>query len=334
MSGRTLTVLYYNESKWEYDWILKDLLLGYDFTVFEYKSIKDILAHKKANPSVRYILIFSKMYFRKANEFDSDPTKFKFINFTKCCQIIKPVAIFYLSDEDIYMNELNRPELLAPMNDFITGLLNTTKVFIHNYNQYTPYMNPTNTKFIQSPLGYVSGFIGGACLENLTFLPIKHRPNIACFVGALKSDRKEMLDEFGKVFDHKKLDFRTGITNWASIKNLQVLPHELYQLYSNSIYVPIGRGFTSLDCYRIYEGIVAGSIPVVVGSQDEIKRTFSYNGNIIPFISAPTWKEAVAICDKLLKSPDTLQDIQNKLIKWISERKKVIRSRVGGALKN
>jgi hypothetical protein len=67
------------------------------------------------------------------------------------------------------------------------------------------------------------------------------------------------------------------------------------KIYSESVFVPCGRGNSSLDCYRLYEASMNGAIPVVVGSKEEIESTFKYEENP-PWIFAETWNEAVEKC--------------------------------------
>ena len=39
-------------------------------------------------------------------------------------------------------------------------------------------------------------------------------------------------------------------------------------IYSQSIFVFNGRGNVFLDCFRLYEAIIAGAIPVIVGEKE------------------------------------------------------------------
>jgi hypothetical protein len=90
---------------------------------------------------------------------------------------------------------------------------------------------------------------------------------------------------------------------------------------NNSIFVICGRGNCSLDCFRIYEAIVAGAIPVIVGNLDEIQTTFNYNNNYIPFIHDDSWEKVVVKCNDLLKDYDKLEQIRNDLKSWWNNEK-------------
>jgi hypothetical protein len=65
---------------------------------------------------------------------------------------------------------------------------------------------------------------------------------------------------------------------------------------------------------------VAGAIPVVVGSLQEINTTFFYNNDIPPFIHEESWENAVIKCNALLNDYDKLQQMQNDLLLWWKNR--------------
>ena len=80
---------------------------------------------------------------------------------------------------------------------------------------------------------------------------------------------------------------------------MTVVQWEMGQIYNNTVFVIVGRGWISLDCFRIYEAIIAGAIPLVVGDPTEISRLFHYNGNVMPLLTADTWDKMLAICQNM-----------------------------------
>jgi hypothetical protein len=107
---------------------------------------------------------------------------------------------------------------------------------------------------------------------------------------------------------------------------------ETSEMYKNSIFVPCPRGYYTLDCWRTYEAIVSGAIPVVVGTESEIRTTFDYH-EFPPIIFAEDWNLAASKCSKLLEkliSGDSseLQKIQNDLIEWWKNEMNYIQSNV------
>jgi len=79
-----------------------------------------------------------------------------------------------------------------------------------------------------------------------------------------------------------------------------------------------------LDCLRLYEASLCGAIPVVVGSMDEICKTFMKE-ECPPWIFASSWKKAIKVCRNLLNNPFELQKRQTSLIYWWYNRVETLR---------
>lgn len=215
-------------------------------------------------------------------------------------KILKPFAVFHLSDE---LGENTKYyDLYAKY---------PIKILFHQYN-FTKVNYKMN--HYQIPLGYVKHFIQGKSSNNLVENSIQDKIYDFAFIGSLKSDRNTMIDKFKNVF---KTNFvRTGDTNWSNPMNQQIKPTDMYEIYKKTIFVPIGRGNSSLDCFRLYEAIVAGAIPVVVGDINEINITFNFNNSIPNIIIGQNWDSAVLLCENLYMNKDKLQDMINFNTKW------------------
>jgi GR25 family glycosyltransferase involved in LPS biosynthesis len=199
----------------------------------------------------------------------------------ECVLKTKPKIIIQLSDEFYY-------EDLQDHN----GLANYCDLFLRQYH-HPNYTYTSNTLHI--PLGYANG-----CKPHYEEKKYKWS-----FLGELKSDRQEMIDAFSKIPDH----FIGG----------GLSKDEMCRIYAQSIFVPCGRGNSSLDCFRQYEASMNESIPVVVATKEEIENTFKYEQNP-PWIFAENWDDAVQICLDLLKNPKELKEHQNKLYIWWAVR--------------
>lgn len=202
-------------------------------------------------------------------------------------QQMKPKIIFHLSDEYWFEN-------LSQWNE----LSNYCDLFLRQHH-HPGFTYTDNT--IQIPLGYCND----AGVEG------KHIPNISerkynwSFIGDMKTDRWEMVDAFSII---KKNFIGSGISK-----------PEMMDVYLDSIFVLSGRGNSSINCFRLYEASMAGAIPVVVGSQDEIDLTFMYEENP-PWIFVDTWENAVKECKRLLRNKKRLQDIQSRILLWWKTR--------------
>jgi GT2 family glycosyltransferase len=165
------------------------------------------------------------------------------------------------------------------------------------------------------PLGYLNG--SPVDIDNVK--PIKERKYSWSWSGHLKSDRPEMIQNFWNIWNHV-ISCNGGLTY-----------SEVYQWYKDSIFVPIGRGNSSIDCYRIYEAIICGAIPVMVCDEKEFDTVFQYN-HFLPVIRASSWNEASNLCSSLLNNKDDLQTKQIELINWWKNTVSFIQSKVENVL--
>jgi hypothetical protein len=279
----TISVLYFEECTWEVDFILNDILGNIKKKVEFFNKENFDLFLNREDIVKNNILIINY-----------------WINFDRIINIIKfiePIAIFYLSDE--HGNK-----------SWITSLEKYTKVLFTQYN-HAKYIY--SNKIYQLPLGYSRYYLDGKKTFDIQNKTITER-NINCsFIGTNKSDRIHMSNIFKSNMEKTNFIF---VENTWDFNNLPTSPKDCFDIYSNSIFVAIGRGYISLDCFRIYEAIAAGAIPIIVGDIDEIQTTFNYNNNIPPFIYSNSWENALIICNNYLKNTEKLNEIQRDLILW------------------
>jgi hypothetical protein len=104
--------------------------------------------------------------------------------------------------------------------------------------------------------------------------------DVALFAAnILSSQRRYNWSHVGELGGHGDRQKAMHIFSaWNTHKKGRMHKEEMFELYMQSKFVPIGRGQKSLDCFRIYEAIIAGAVPIVVASDVEIKATFSYHG--------------------------------------------------------
>ena len=217
---------------------------------------------------------------------------------------LKPIAIFHLSDEwGVDKDYYN----LYRVYDI--------KLLFHQYG--LGKYNFDKTSSFQIPLGYASGFLQNKSFKNIAQSNHRKKYDFA-FVGELKNDREYMLDKFSKIFKNNVIHLSK--TNWSNPNNQTIKPHELFNLYKQSLFVPIGRGNISLDCFRIYEAIVAGAIPVMCGTSEEIKMTFNFYKKTPNIIVADTWDKAVLISKKYHADKDKLNNIILSNYSWFNDQ--------------
>ena len=224
--------------------------------------------------------------------------------------LLKPITIFFLSDE-------------VGNNQKWLDLQKYTNLFFRQYNHKHYNYAPNN---YQIPLGYIKYFLSSKSLLNTKILKMNERMYPCSFVGTLKSDRREMCYLFNKNFNNTKII--TTQTNWTNPAQQTIIPKDLFDIYSNSIFVINGRGNISLDCFRLYEAIISGAIPVIVGDINETDITFKYDNYKPKFVIGKDWNDAVILCKKLLNNNNELQKIQDYNTKWYKDKITIIQENI------
>jgi len=212
---------------------------------------------------------------------------------------IKPKIIFHLSDEFWFENLFH-----------YNKLANYCDIFLRQHH-HPGFVYTDNT--IQMPLGYCND----AGIEGKYIPNISERKYNWSFIGNMKTDRYKMIDAFS-IIDN-------GFTSSGISKS------KMINIYLNSIFVPSGRGNSSINCFRLYEASMSGAIPVVVGSKEELNLTFMYEENP-PWIFSNTWENAAKKCKKLLQDKKQLQEMQMNVLMWWKIRIDNIRQKVNESL--
>ena len=216
---------------------------------------------------------------------------------------LRPFIIFHLSDE--FGEDIKYYNLYSRYN---------IKILFHQYNFEKLDYKINN---FQIPLGYVSGFLLNKSYINCKQTEYNKKYDFS-FIGEIKNDRKNMLNKFNNNFRNNFI--HTGLTNWSNPEKQNVKPDQLFNIYKDSLFVPIGRGNKSLDCFRLYEAIVAGAIPVICGPIEEINITFKFNNEKPYIITADTWDKAILLCKELYSDKDKICNIINSNNKWFQDK--------------
>jgi len=165
----------------------------------------------------------------------------------------------------------------------------------------------------------------------LTPKPMTQRSLVWSFIGTVNHQRQHMINTLLSELVNKPCFVRRG----------GVKIEDVADTYNNSIFVPNERGAVRLDCFRLYEATVAGAIPVVVGSKEELGDTFVYDydtkeeiGLLPPWIFAQDWVEASTKCLALLENTVALQKMQTENLTWFWSRIKLAQKRIAHAVSN
>lgn len=222
-------------------------------------------------------------------------------------EILKPDAAIHVSDEFA-------PGLRQPYN----ALAEHCSLYIRQYN-HGSYKYSSNTRFMA--LGYGSGLLSSNEKSgSLHVTPVAQRKLPWAFVGALKEDRAEMIRAFQKISGGQEETRRVNI-------------REMRLIYEQAIFAPCGRGNSVLECFRIYEAIILGSIPVIVGEPEEITRSLLHISPAIPFLNFSNWPQASEACKILLKDKEELQALQNQCLDFWRQHVRTLQTLLNLAIK-
>jgi len=309
-----IKLFYFNEASWEPDYIINDILYNIKLDI-EFINIEIFNSLINRNDIIeKNILVIG----RSINKINIDVIKY-----------IKPIVIIALSDElDEYANQLlilekhtklilrqyNHNSSLNKKNSLNIipkkiNLAKHTKLILRQYN-HNSSLNKENN--YQIPVGYSKNYLNNKNSLDIITKKINQREINCSFIGVVKYDRSHMIEIFKNNMKNTKI---ICVDHSFDINKLPISPQECFNIYNNSIFVICGRGY-NLECFRNYEAIVAGAIPVVVASNDMIKKTYYFNGNLPPFIFEETWEKAIIRCNELLNDLDNLQKMQDNLIFW------------------
>lgn len=220
--------------------------------------------------------------------------------------------------------DLLRPRVLIQLSDEwgqhpeMLDLADRVPLFLrqHRFLHY-----PFKPNLFQIPLGYMTGMLNGTSALQRSDIPqISARTKDWVFVGTLKQDRSAMIEAFS-----------SGLNRSYYVSHSAAAP-EMFEVYKTTIFAPNGRGNVVLDCFRLYEASLAGAIPVVVGSWDEIKGGFYFDGDMPPWIFEPDWESAVNRCADMLPNLDALQALQDHNLQWWERQVHRARMRIRSAI--
>jgi hypothetical protein len=243
-----------------------------------------------------------------------------------------------------YLSESKNLKVMIHLSDEYVGKNRNTLACSQLYNrfqlvlrQHALPLNKTYTNVIQIPLGYmtnmfIDNFKNSTVLNRYYSTQVilwsssihsDHRKFKWSFIGHLKNDRPYALEIFQKWGPH----FIANNLNSSAMR----------YVYNDSLFVLVGRGWHSTDCFRIYEAIICGAIPiVVVNNKLEFENTFSfpvYNAGGIsvvyaypPILFTYNWTDALRLCQSM--SFDEIDKRRNELLIWYTNRIEYIKTNI------
>ncbi len=177
------------------------------------------------------------------------------------------------------------------------------------------WSNVFNPKYVRKmPLGYCNGLPRREHLR-----PAAQRSYVWSFAGHVdKSSRPEMATELARVEPHylfSSSPIPGFVTPLSTPEYPRLLPPAAYyDLLFDSTFSPCPMGNVNLECFRVYEALECGSIPIV-----EKRWTMDYFRTLFgdhPIPTVGSWREGRQLIGKLLRDPTGLNALQETCIHW------------------
>ena len=158
------------------------------------------------------------------------------------------------------------------------------------------------------------------------------RTYVWSFMGAAdKSTRPDVVRELGSIEPHFMFSTEhvPGITTLNRVDGVrrQFSPAEFSRVLLDSIFSPCPMGNVNIECYRVYESLECGAIPIV-----EKRLTLDYYRKLLgdhPMPTVRSWSEARRMIWKMLRNPGDVDCLQKQCVTWWAQYKIDFSARVG-----
>jgi hypothetical protein len=183
------------------------------------------------------------------------------------------------------------------------------------------------------PLGYCQGIGGGRSAA----LPATQRRYVWSFVGqtgkATRPDAIRALAGVGPNF-LSSTDFpvRGNSINPDGGRPQLLGSREFSQLLSNTVFAPCPMGNVNIECFRTYEALERGAIPIV-----EKRWGLDYYRNLLgnhPMPTVRSWSEARRMVQAMMKNGDQIDRVQRECIEWWDGYKRSYTASIAEFLEN
>lgn len=274
----------------------------------EAEYIVDVLTDDSKLDNFEFLSVNKDIDFSKINNVDIlaySTNKYNSKYISSFISHWKPKVLLHLSDDNF--KNCRKPDLI-----------NFSKVNLvymqYGYKKIENINNDVYNKIKILPIGY---HCWGKKYIRSNQVPIKDRKYIWCFSGSMKGKRKSELEELNKF-----------IPNF----NKPTKAYEATEMFSNSKFAYCPKGNTNIECSRIYEAMYNGCIPILL---EEEKNTNNFKELFeipIPVYFASSVNEMIDIINNT--TDEELEQMQQKMIKWLNDISLLIRTNIMNAIKN
>jgi len=228
-----------------------------------------------------------------------------------------PFGLVHLSDE--YMTDDVSPYDFA-----------CCKFVFRNCYRATLENHPKVTQFA---LGYKYGFWNDASARIMRECGGECRPLAWSFAGGMRDNRRTCIECFKEIEPHK-LVIETGNSFNAPLTGLPTDAYCELMLLSKLVLSPTGN--VSVDCFRLYEALECGCVPIALPNTKFQPYEPSYwhklFGEEPPFVCERTWELNLARVQKLLAEPEEYERVRVKCADFWVRYKRITSARLQEAI--
>lgn len=178
------------------------------------------------------------------------------------------------------------------------------------------------------PLGYGKGMARG----ERALTPASRRRYVWSFIGeASKSTRPDAMRALGRIEPHFLFSTNDvpglAILNRVGGRPRRFAPEEFTQVLLDSAFSPCPMGNVNIECFRVYESLEWGAIPIV-----EKRATLDYYRQLLgdhPMPTVRSWAEAARLITRMMRNPDDMDALQQQCLAWWAEYKRAYRAEAG-----
>lgn len=172
-------------------------------------------------------------------------------------------------------------------------------------------------KVTQFALGYKYGFWNNASKQGTVNGEL--RPIAWSFAGGMRDNRRAGIECFKTIEPHK-LVIETGNSFNAPLTGLPTNEYRELMLSSKFVLSPTGN--VSVDCFRLYEALECGCVPIALPNTEFQPYDPSYwhklFGEPPPFVCERTWELNLERVQKLLGDPEEYERVRAECEKfWV-----------------
>jgi hypothetical protein len=169
------------------------------------------------------------------------------------------------------------------------------------------------------PIGYRQG------PPSLTIRPVSARKYVWSFAGQVyKSSRPEMVAALSGI--EPNFLMRSDKRDDGSMLDRYVERDEYYDVMTDSIFAPCPMGNVNIECFRLYESLECGAVPIV-----EKRLGFDYYRKLLgdhPIPTISSWSEATPLIEDCLRDPAKLARLQAECMTWWKSYKPRLKDRI------